>query len=278
MDNCTISGNTTVAKANPIRYRGYYYDDTGLYYCNARYYSPKWRRFISPETSALNPYVVNGLNAYVYANNDPVNIMHQSQCVNSRYGGLAFSASTTMPQNKNPQRTVRTPFVLPQWVDTLSTAVDHAFSVVNPIRSAAYTLMYTNLWNLMRLDGVTELPGALSATATAVGWGLGIIGGILAGYEKYASGASLASAISGGIINAGISIGGMYAATGLATWGMGLLAASTALPGGVIILMGAAAAILVGVAINYALTEWNIGGNTIEGHLNNFFDWLIFWD
>ena len=30
--------------ANPIRYRGYYYDeDAGLYYCNARYYSPKWR-------------------------------------------------------------------------------------------------------------------------------------------------------------------------------------------------------------------------------------------
>ena len=43
--NCTISGNTTVAKANPIRYRGYYYDEeTGLYYCNAQYYSPKWRR------------------------------------------------------------------------------------------------------------------------------------------------------------------------------------------------------------------------------------------
>ena len=38
--NCTISGNTAIAKANPIRYRGYYYDDdTGLYYCNARYYS-----------------------------------------------------------------------------------------------------------------------------------------------------------------------------------------------------------------------------------------------
>ena len=29
--NCTISGDAAVAKANPIRYRGYYYDDdTGL--------------------------------------------------------------------------------------------------------------------------------------------------------------------------------------------------------------------------------------------------------
>ena len=76
--NCTIASETTdytVANANPIRYRGYYYDsDTGLYYCNARYYSPKWRRFISPDdTSYLDPENVNGLNLYCYCNNDPVN-------------------------------------------------------------------------------------------------------------------------------------------------------------------------------------------------------------
>ena len=76
--NCTISSettNTSVANANPIRYRGYYYDsDTGLYYCNARYYSPLWRRFISPDDTAyLDPETVNGLNLYCYCNNDPVN-------------------------------------------------------------------------------------------------------------------------------------------------------------------------------------------------------------
>ena len=78
MGNCTIASGTTnaaVANANPIRYRGYYYDDdTGLYYCNARYYSPKWRRFISPDNTAyLDPESVNGLNLYCYCNNDPVN-------------------------------------------------------------------------------------------------------------------------------------------------------------------------------------------------------------
>ena len=74
--NCPISSETTdytVANANPIRYRGYYYDsDTGLYYCNARYYSPKWRRFISPVRGIVSADAVNGLNAYVYANNNPV--------------------------------------------------------------------------------------------------------------------------------------------------------------------------------------------------------------
>ena len=64
-----------MANANPFRYRGYYYDaDTGLYYCNARYYSPKWRRFISPDDTAyIDPEAVNGLNLYAYCGNDPVN-------------------------------------------------------------------------------------------------------------------------------------------------------------------------------------------------------------
>ena len=74
--NCTITLNTNgIATRNPIRYRGYYYDeDTKLYYLNARYYCPEWRRFISPDdTSYLDPDSVNGLNLYCYCNNDPVN-------------------------------------------------------------------------------------------------------------------------------------------------------------------------------------------------------------
>lgn len=76
--NCTIDSTTTsydLAHANPIRYRGYYYDeDTKLYYLNSRYYSPEWRRFISPDDTAyLDPESVNGLNLYCYCNNDPVN-------------------------------------------------------------------------------------------------------------------------------------------------------------------------------------------------------------
>lgn len=74
--NCTITLNTNgIATRNPIRYRGYYYDeDTKLYYLNARYYCPEWRRFISPDdTGYLDPATPNGLNLYAYCNNDPVN-------------------------------------------------------------------------------------------------------------------------------------------------------------------------------------------------------------
>ena len=48
--------------------------ETNLYYLNARYYNPEWRRFISPDdTEYLNPEAPNGLNLYAYCNNDPVN-------------------------------------------------------------------------------------------------------------------------------------------------------------------------------------------------------------
>ena len=81
--NCTIASGTTnqiIARANPIRYRGYYYDvETELYYLNARYYSPIWRRFISPDDTAyLDLKSVNGLNLYIYCHNDPVNYVDPS--------------------------------------------------------------------------------------------------------------------------------------------------------------------------------------------------------
>ena len=80
--NCTVtdSTNSHLANYNPIRYRGYYLDsETGWYYLNARYYSPEWRRFISPDdTTYLDSETPNGLNLYCYCNNDPVNFVDPS--------------------------------------------------------------------------------------------------------------------------------------------------------------------------------------------------------
>ena len=75
--NCTISSETTdqvLARINPIRYRGYYYDvETGLFYCNSRYYNPEWGRWISPDDiEYLDPKSVNGLNLYCYCKNNPI--------------------------------------------------------------------------------------------------------------------------------------------------------------------------------------------------------------
>ena len=82
--NCTIvyAEDLGFANANPIRYRGYYFDrETGLYYLNARYYSPEWRRFISPDdTEYIDSETPNGLNLYAYCGNDPLNRIDPLGC------------------------------------------------------------------------------------------------------------------------------------------------------------------------------------------------------
>ena len=72
----TNYGEADIGNINPIRYRGYYYDEeTGLYYLNSRYYDPRLRRFISPDTlSILDETMseINGLNLYMYCKDNPV--------------------------------------------------------------------------------------------------------------------------------------------------------------------------------------------------------------
>lgn len=67
-----IAGN-----ANPLRYRGYYYDnETGYYYLQSRYYDPSICRFINadiPETAQLSKNVAAGTNLFAYCNNNPTN-------------------------------------------------------------------------------------------------------------------------------------------------------------------------------------------------------------
>ena len=61
---------------NPYRYKGYYIDiETGLYYCNARYYDPKIYQWIQRDNiEYLDNESLDGLNLYLYCNNDPVNL------------------------------------------------------------------------------------------------------------------------------------------------------------------------------------------------------------
>ena len=47
--------------------------ETGLFYCNSRYYSPELCRWISPDSiEYLDPESINGLNLYCYCGNDPI--------------------------------------------------------------------------------------------------------------------------------------------------------------------------------------------------------------
>lgn len=64
-----------IANANPLRYRGYYYDnETGYYYLQSRYYDPSICRFINADDFMFLDENVNiGLNLFAYCSNNPVN-------------------------------------------------------------------------------------------------------------------------------------------------------------------------------------------------------------
>lgn len=73
----SITGSlaTTIGQYNPIRYRGYYYDnETGFYYLNSRYYDPETGRFLNADTLLNMKDSVLGYNMFMYCNNNPINM------------------------------------------------------------------------------------------------------------------------------------------------------------------------------------------------------------
>ena len=72
-----LTADTDIAKQNPIRYRGYYYDnETGYYYLQSRYYDSKICRFINAdilELAKISKDIPSGTNLISYCDNDPIN-------------------------------------------------------------------------------------------------------------------------------------------------------------------------------------------------------------
>ena len=63
----------TLAELNPLRYRGYVYDqETGFYYLNSRYYDPEIGRFINPDAAIGQVGNIKGNNMFTYALNNPI--------------------------------------------------------------------------------------------------------------------------------------------------------------------------------------------------------------
>ena len=67
--------NSRIINANPFQYRGYYYDEeTGLYYCQSRYYDPEVGRWLNAD-GIINSISFLGYNLYTYCLNNPVNLI-----------------------------------------------------------------------------------------------------------------------------------------------------------------------------------------------------------
>ncbi len=91
-----VTGSGELLKdANPFRYSGYQYDwETGLYYLKARYYSPGLGRFLT-----VDPVI--GINRYMYAANNPVNLVDDTGLANTLEEGGSASAKSKPKTNPN---------------------------------------------------------------------------------------------------------------------------------------------------------------------------------
>jgi len=73
--SCTGTMATTLGDLNPLRYRGYVYDqETGLYYLQSRYYNPEIGRFINADEFASTGQGLLGNNMFAYCMNNPINM------------------------------------------------------------------------------------------------------------------------------------------------------------------------------------------------------------
>ncbi len=68
---------TALANINPLRYRGYYYDnETSYYYLQSRYYDTTICRFINSDSflyAIVHKDTISGVNLFVYSYNNPIN-------------------------------------------------------------------------------------------------------------------------------------------------------------------------------------------------------------
>ena len=70
-----------IANINPVRYKGYYYDqENGLYYLMTRFYDPQVKRFLNGDV-LIDNREFQGQNVFVYGFNNPINFEDPSGMV-----------------------------------------------------------------------------------------------------------------------------------------------------------------------------------------------------
>ena len=68
-----LTSTGSLANANPIRYRGYYYDtETNLYYLQSRFYDPQVGRFVNADGFTSTGQGIIGCNMFAYCMNNPI--------------------------------------------------------------------------------------------------------------------------------------------------------------------------------------------------------------
>ena len=104
-----LSSSGRLAEINPLRYRGYYYDnETGFYYLQSRYYDPANRRFINADVYASTGQGFVGTNMFAYCNNKPIiNSDPSGHALRSNLTAICDGGSGYLDRTKDVKRVLR---------------------------------------------------------------------------------------------------------------------------------------------------------------------------
>ena len=165
---CTVEFDNTgyIARVNPFRYRGYYYDhETQLYYLNSRYYDPDTGRFINADSPE---YVsIQGGNLFAYGGNCPTK--------NADYLGFCYVPTYEESNNTSANTTETKHFDIPSWA--VASAIDLALSFSAPYVTATYTTTMGSIFALLKLDVAKNF--ALRLIRGVIPKIVGVLGGVL---------------------------------------------------------------------------------------------------
>lgn len=281
--NCTVlSGAATdVVRYNPIRYRGYYYDiETGLYYLNARYYNPQWRRFISPaKIEALTANAANGLNSYIYANNNPICIAYCYSSVGGSTSGVSFNSFAS-------ERVIDSEIYLSSPYDLsikfpsqnwLSLGVDLTASMSGALSVLGWTLknpefyeFWYSAYGISKYEMLSNLKSPLTKTASVISYAL-------VAYDTYTdvighinSGDSWQTTTASGMVTTGLGTFNVWASAKVGS------AVGTYIGGAPGFLIGIASGVVIGIVIN-GVFYTEINGKSISGQIEDGIEWFLEW-
>ncbi len=154
-----------IGNVNPFRWKGFYLDiESNLYYIKGNYYDPETGLYVNATS------IENAINsAYIPRSLDRNGLL----CNNT----IELSSTNTQENLYTELIPVHTQKMLkalpsiPQWVGIASNVIDAGLSLSVAFRTSYYAFKYSEIIDLMRLDGIVQLPGKYTNFINGLAYG-----------------------------------------------------------------------------------------------------------